>query len=85
MCTLYFSYTLHVLSVNSIHCVLALYLRFSQSGPRVVFELKKELTSAAHYQAMVTLLLANYFSSRYVHRVFMLMLAAPACVARQWL
>jgi hypothetical protein len=36
-----------------------------QSGMRVVFELKKEVQSAAHYQAMVTLLLANFHAARY--------------------
>ncbi|KAG5192777.1 hypothetical protein JKP88DRAFT_216908 [Tribonema minus] len=35
-----------------------------QTALRVVFELKKELNAAAHYQAMVTLVLANYHSSR---------------------
>jgi hypothetical protein len=49
------------------HNLDLLALLFFQTGLRVVFELKKKVDSAAHFQAMVTLLLANYHSPRCVY------------------
>jgi hypothetical protein len=54
-------------AIRCIPDICIIYITFQQTGMRVVFELKKEVQTAATYQAMVTLLLANYHAPRYVH------------------